>query len=85
MFSRKLRIGVIKDDSVVKVYPSIARSPQATVRKLRAAGHEIVDYHRSRHSFIRSHNLVTLCTLVLLKYTYVYLPCHIATTPYRPS
>lgn len=37
---RKLRIGVVLDDGVVKPQPPVARAMNETVRALRTAGHE---------------------------------------------
>lgn len=37
---RKLRLGVVFDDGVVKPQPPVARAMRETVRALRAAGHE---------------------------------------------
>ncbi|CCX11677.1 Similar to Acetamidase; acc. no. Q12559 [Pyronema omphalodes CBS 100304] len=44
VFGRKLRIGVLRDDGVVRPHPPIARALDAAVEKLRAAGHEIVEW-----------------------------------------
>lgn len=38
--NRKLRLGVVFDDGVVKPQPPVARAMQETVDALRAAGHE---------------------------------------------
>jgi amidase len=48
--TRSLVIGIIPDDGVVKVYPSIARVFRETVAKLQSAGHEIVEWDTSLHS-----------------------------------
>lgn len=37
---RKLRVGVVFDDGVVKPQPPVARAMRETVQALRAAGHE---------------------------------------------
>ena len=47
--TRPLTIGVLLDDGVVKVHPPIERVLNETVAKLKAAGHEIVQWSSSGH------------------------------------
>jgi amidase len=49
MFGRKLRIGVIRDDGVVRVHPPVARALQEAVEKLQKAGHEVVEWTPDHH------------------------------------
>lgn len=44
---RRLAIGVMLDDGVVKVHPPIARVFEEMVSRLRKAGHEIVEWDTS--------------------------------------
>lgn len=48
--SRKLVIGVLRDDGVVRVHPPIRRVLDAVARKLEAAGHEIVEWAPNGHA-----------------------------------
>jgi len=50
VFSRKLRIGLIRDDGVVRVHPPTARALQTAVEKLRAIGHELVEWAPEHHA-----------------------------------
>lgn len=44
---RKLRLGVVFDDGVVKPQPPVARAMRETVQALREAGHEgMLSHHR---------------------------------------
>lgn len=47
---RKLVIGVLRDDGVVRVHPPIKRVLDAVARKLEAAGHEIVEWAPDGHA-----------------------------------
>lgn len=47
--SRKLTIGFIQDDNVVKVHPPIRRVLEDVARKLELAGHEIIPWNCSEH------------------------------------
>ncbi|KAJ5966981.1 hypothetical protein N7501_003229 [Penicillium viridicatum] len=47
--NRKLRLGVIFDDGVVKPQPPVARAMRETVDALRAAGHEVIEWDTSLH------------------------------------
>ncbi|QDS74838.1 hypothetical protein FKW77_002861 [Venturia effusa] len=46
---QKLKIGVMRNDGVVLPTPPVARALEETVAKLRAAGHEIVDWTPDGH------------------------------------
>ncbi|KAJ5291001.1 hypothetical protein N7478_000252 [Penicillium angulare] len=46
---RKLTLGVVFDDGVVKPQPPVARALNETVRALRTAGHEVVEWDTSLH------------------------------------
>lgn len=48
--SKKLKIGYIVDDGAVLPQPPIQRAVLETVEKLRAAGHEVVQWDASSHS-----------------------------------
>lgn len=48
--NRKLVIGVMRDDGVVRVHPPIARVLDEAARKLEAAGHEIVEWMSDGHA-----------------------------------
>lgn len=48
--NRKLVIGVMRDDGVVKVHPPIKRVLSEVVKKLEAAGHEIVEWMPDGHA-----------------------------------
>lgn len=45
----KLKIAVLWNDGVVLPTPPVARAMQETVEKLKAAGHEIVDWNPKLH------------------------------------
>lgn len=45
--SRKLVVGLMADDGVVKVHPPIERALREVVAKLKAAGHEVVNWEPS--------------------------------------
>ncbi|KAJ5520848.1 hypothetical protein N7463_001301 [Penicillium fimorum] len=47
--NRKLRLGVVFDDGVVKPQPPVARAMRETVDALRAAGHEVIEWDTSLH------------------------------------
>lgn len=47
---KKLKIGVLWNDGVVMPTPPVARALKATVEKLRAAGHEVVDWGSEGHA-----------------------------------
>lgn len=55
MPDRKLKLGVIFDDGVVKPQPPITRALREVTRKLAAAGHEVIEWNTSLH--IRGTNL----------------------------
>ncbi|KAJ5463316.1 Amidasefungi [Penicillium sp. IBT 31633x] len=55
--NRKLRLGVVFDDGVVKPQPPVARAMRETVDALRAAGHEVIEWDTSLH--IAASNLWT--------------------------
>lgn len=46
---QKLKIGVMRNDGIVLPTPPVARALEETVAKLRAAGHEIVDWAPHGH------------------------------------
>ena len=51
--AKKLKIGYVTDDGVIRCQPPIVRAVEHTVTKLRAAGHEIIDWNpiaRAHHS-----------------------------------
>lgn len=52
--NRKLRLGVVFDDGVVKPQPPVARAMRETVDALRAAGHEgkFHIHHRTNAVFL---------------------------------
>ncbi|KAJ5472218.1 Amidasefungi [Penicillium desertorum] len=47
--NRKLKLGVVFDDGVVKPQPPVARAMRETVDALRAAGHEVIEWDTSLH------------------------------------
>ncbi|KAJ5887325.1 hypothetical protein N7504_011372, partial [Penicillium tannophilum] len=47
---RKLRIGVVIDDGVVKPQPPVTRAMNETIQALRAAGHEIIEWDTTLHT-----------------------------------
>ncbi|CAI7676987.1 unnamed protein product [Penicillium palitans] len=47
--TRKLRLGVVFDDGVVKPQPPVARAMRETIDALRAAGHEVIEWDTSLH------------------------------------
>ncbi|KAJ6009958.1 hypothetical protein N7522_004974 [Penicillium canescens] len=47
--NRKLRLGVVFDDGVVKPQPPVARAMRETVDALRAAGHEVIEWDTTLH------------------------------------
>jgi amidase len=47
--SRKLKIGYYVDDGMVKVQPPIERAVHEVIEKLKAAGHEVVQWDISSH------------------------------------
>ncbi|KAJ5731483.1 uncharacterized protein N7483_005991 [Penicillium malachiteum] len=46
---RKLRIGVVIDDGVVKPQPPVTRAMNETIQALRKAGHEVIEWDTSLH------------------------------------
>ncbi|OQE36751.1 hypothetical protein PENCOP_c011G08448 [Penicillium coprophilum] len=46
---RKLKLGVVFDDGVVKPQPPVTRAMHETVDALRAAGHEVIEWDTSLH------------------------------------
>ncbi|OKL59169.1 hypothetical protein UA08_05808 [Talaromyces atroroseus] len=48
--TKRLKIGYIIDDGVVKVQPPVARAVREVVDALKAAGHEVVEWDASTHS-----------------------------------
>lgn len=48
--NRKLVIGVLRDDGVVRVHPPIKRVLDEAVQKLEAAGHEIIEWIPDGHA-----------------------------------
>ncbi|KAJ5768482.1 hypothetical protein N7533_001065 [Penicillium manginii] len=52
--AKRLRIGFVVDDGVVKVQPPIARAVRDVVDALRAAGHEVVEWDASSHAYAYS-------------------------------
>ncbi|CAG8909844.1 unnamed protein product [Penicillium egyptiacum] len=46
---RKLRLGVVFDDGVVKPQPPVVRAMHETIDALRAAGHEVIEWDTSLH------------------------------------
>ncbi|OOQ81778.1 acetamidase [Penicillium brasilianum] len=49
--AKRLRIGFLVDDGVVKVQPPIARAVQEVVAALKAAGHEVFEWDASSHGY----------------------------------
>ncbi|KAI2732813.1 hypothetical protein DTO012A8_10167 [Penicillium roqueforti] len=49
--AKRLRIGFLVDDGVVKVQPPIARAMREVVEALEAAGHEVFEWDASSHSY----------------------------------
>ncbi|CAI7577600.1 unnamed protein product [Penicillium glandicola] len=49
--AKKLRIGFLVDDGVVKVQPPVARAMREVVEALRSAGHEVFEWDASPHSY----------------------------------
>ncbi|RAL09809.1 putative acetamidase [Aspergillus homomorphus CBS 101889] len=47
--SRKLRVGIVHDDGVVKPQPPIARAMREVARKLEEAGHEVIEWPTTLH------------------------------------
>ncbi|KAJ5528133.1 hypothetical protein N7513_012292, partial [Penicillium frequentans] len=47
---RKLKIGVVIDDGVVKPQPPVTRAMNETIQALRAAGHEIIEWNTTLHA-----------------------------------
>ncbi|KAJ5396674.1 hypothetical protein N7509_004787 [Penicillium cosmopolitanum] len=52
--AKRLRIGFVVDDGVVKVQPPIARAVRDVIDALRAAGHEVFEWDASSHSYAYS-------------------------------
>ncbi|KAH7179331.1 amidase signature domain-containing protein [Fusarium flagelliforme] len=50
VLNRKLTIGIIRDDGVVKPHPTISRVLEETVTALRSAGHEVIEWIPDRHA-----------------------------------
>ncbi|KAJ5220315.1 Amidase [Penicillium chermesinum] len=48
--AKRLKIGFLIDDGMVKVQPPIARAMRETVEALRAAGHEVIEWDASSHA-----------------------------------
>lgn len=59
---RKLRIGVVFDDGVVKPQPPVTRAMRETAQALRAAGHD--GMNATHHTFLHL-SLVSITTLTL--------------------
>ncbi|GLI76886.1 hypothetical protein PoHVEF18_005164 [Penicillium ochrochloron] len=49
--AKRLRIGFLVDDGVVKVQPPIARAVREVVAALKAAGHEVFEWDSSSHGY----------------------------------
>ncbi|KAJ5459773.1 uncharacterized protein N7458_001325 [Penicillium daleae] len=49
--AKRLRIGFLVDDGVVKVQPPIARAVREAVAALKAAGHEVFEWDASSHGY----------------------------------
>jgi amidase len=47
--SRPLVIGILVDDGIVRAHPPIERAMRELAAKLKAAGHELVDWEPSLH------------------------------------
>ncbi|KAJ5719903.1 hypothetical protein N7493_006781 [Penicillium malachiteum] len=47
---RKLKIGVVIDDGVVKPQPPVTRAMNETIQALRNAGHEVIEWDTSLHA-----------------------------------
>ncbi|KAJ5999932.1 hypothetical protein N7481_000341 [Penicillium waksmanii] len=47
---RKLKLGVVFDDGVVKPQPPVARAMRETVQALRDAGHEVIEWDTTLHT-----------------------------------
>ncbi|KAJ5965481.1 Amidase [Penicillium waksmanii] len=52
--AKRLRIGFVVDDGVVKVQPPIARAVRDVIDALRAAGHEVFEWDASSHAYAYS-------------------------------
>ncbi|KAJ4015233.1 hypothetical protein NW766_005565 [Fusarium irregulare] len=50
VLNRKLTIGIIRDDGVVRPHPTISRVLEETVTALRSAGHEVIEWIPDRHA-----------------------------------
>ncbi|KAF3352146.1 hypothetical protein VdG1_09366 [Verticillium dahliae VDG1] len=48
--TKRLRIGYIIDDGVVKTQPPVERAMQETIATLKAAGHEVIEWDASSHA-----------------------------------
>jgi amidase len=59
---QKLKIGVMPHDGIVMPTPPVARALQETVQKLKAAGHEIVEWEPVGHA---NGVQILVCTVVL--------------------
>jgi amidase len=64
--TRPLVIGVLYDDGVVKVHPPVERVLRETVAKLKAAGHEVVEWEPSLHRE---------CIKIMVRFPNVYFIC----------
>ncbi|KAJ5248225.1 Amidase [Penicillium chrysogenum] len=49
--AKRLRIGYLVDDGVVKVQPPIARAMREVIDSLKAAGHDVFEWDASSHSY----------------------------------
>ncbi|OJJ32066.1 hypothetical protein ASPWEDRAFT_175370 [Aspergillus wentii DTO 134E9] len=49
MPSKKLKLGIVYDDGVVKPQPPVTRALHDAAAKLKAAGHEVVEWDATRH------------------------------------
>lgn len=47
---KKLRFGVVRNDGMVTPTPPVQRALNATVQKLKQAGHEVIDWDATTHS-----------------------------------
>ncbi|PLB50669.1 amidase [Aspergillus steynii IBT 23096] len=60
--ARRLKIGFLVDDGVVKVQPPIARAVREVVDALKAAGHEVFEWDASSHGHAYSLWLKAVCS-----------------------
>ncbi|KAL2862045.1 amidase signature enzyme [Aspergillus pseudodeflectus] len=57
----KLKLGIVYDDGVVRPQPPVMRAMRETARRLKDAGHEVIEWDTSLH--VEGTNLWTKCVL----------------------